>query len=64
MQCDISSQGCGMLDMHGARHAEFGAAPGMERRLAWSQAALLIAALSLLSWAAFIGLVVALRLIA
>jgi hypothetical protein len=63
MQCDISSQGRKMLDMHGARHASCGAAPGMERRLAWGQAALVIAALSLLSWAALVGLVAALQLV-
>ena len=52
-----------MLDMRGARHADLGAVPGMERRLPWGQAALVIAALSLLSWAALIGLGAALRLV-
>ena len=52
-----------MLNMRGARHAGFGAVPGMERRLPWGQAAPVIAALSLLSWAALVGLGAALRLI-
>lgn len=51
-----------MLNMHGVRHADFGA-PRLERRLAWPRAVLLIAALSLLSWGALVALAAAVRLV-
>ena len=49
--------------MHSARRDGFGAATRLEHRLPWRSAALVIGVLAVLSWAAIIGLGLAVRLV-
>jgi hypothetical protein len=52
-----------MPNIHGAKNAAFGAVAVTERRLPWGSAAIVIAALSVLSWAVVIGLIAAFRVL-
>jgi hypothetical protein len=49
--------------MEGARNADVRTLEGVEPRLPWGSALLVIAALSVVSWAGVIGLVAGLRLL-
>lgn len=49
--------------MHGAKNAAFMAGAAKQHRLPWRSAVLVIAALSVLSWAAVIGFIAAFRVL-